>query len=130
VFNTIDMDDANSQIMRAFHLSLASAKKSPMVRRHGASLFRGKVPTSTGYNSSRGVGWLTGAYSCHAEIAAMNGVDREVLDGADMMVVRTLRNGDIAMSKPCNNCEAALSRAGVRRVYFSIDNETIGVMRL
>jgi len=57
----------------------------------------------------------------HAELDAIIGSGD--LNGCDAYVFRGNRFGQPRLSKPCPACEQALIAAGIRRVYFSVDNE-------
>lgn len=43
-------------------------------------------------------------------------------DSPMVIVVRLLRDGNLAMAKPCPNCERALKRHRVKKVFYSTEN--------
>lgn len=43
-----------------------------------------------------------------------------------LVVLRINRQGRILMSKPCENCQRILDAVGLKKVYWSIDNNTFG----
>lgn len=102
---------------------------------HGSVLAKGGSVVSVGYNkpSYRAftdrfrimVGRLL-----HAEMDCVINVSRASTTDADVYVARIGKSGDFEMSRPCRQCEAGLKFVGVRRVYFSIDNERIGMIKL
>ena len=48
--------------------------------------------------------------------------------GATLYVVRIRNdNGSFAMAKPCNSCQKVIQSKGVKRVYYSVDDNWIGV---
>jgi deoxycytidylate deaminase len=57
----------------------------------------------------------------HAEIDAIIGSGD--LSGCDAYVFRGNKTGKPRISKPCIACEQALIAAGIKKVYFSIDNK-------
>lgn len=57
----------------------------------------------------------------HAEVDALLGQDRSVLKGCDAYVYRETKDGQPAMSKPCQACQLALREAGIRNVYYTTD---------
>ncbi len=59
----------------------------------------------------------------HAEMDAIIGTEFDDLKGCDAYVYRGGFKGEPRMAKPCPTCEDALRWCGIRRVYFSIDNE-------
>lgn len=62
----------------------------------------------------------------HAEARLARKLDR----GATVFVVRILRCGALAPARPCMNCQAAMWKRGVKKVYYSISNVEYGVMKL
>jgi deoxycytidylate deaminase len=64
----------------------------------------------------------------HAEVAAIIGADRGALRGSVLYVVRVGKSNSQAMrmSKPCAQCQAAIIKAGIKAVYYSINNCRIG----
>jgi deoxycytidylate deaminase len=63
----------------------------------------------------------------HAEVDACMGVPDEVLEGAEIYVVRLTRTDKWALARPCEICQKFLTDAGIRKVYYS--NE-VGEMEL
>jgi tRNA(Arg) A34 adenosine deaminase TadA len=59
----------------------------------------------------------------HAEISAILGMPRKATQGADMYVVRINNFCEWRMSKPCCMCEEALRFVGVKRVFYTLDDE-------
>ena len=66
----------------------------------------------------------------HAEVHACIGVPTPHLQGSTLYIARLLKNGNLAMSKPCESCRRFLIFAEVRRVIYTISNSEIGVMEL
>lgn len=60
----------------------------------------------------------------HAEIEALRNAPRA--SGGTLYVARIGRNGKIGLSKPCADCRKAIIEAGVKRVVYTIDEETYG----
>jgi tRNA(Arg) A34 adenosine deaminase TadA len=55
---------------------------------------------------------------------------RKLNHGSEVFVVRILRCGALANARPCKNCQTAMMRRGVRRVYYSISDVEYGCLRL
>lgn len=115
--------------MSEHHYTLAVniAKKSVSRFRLGAVLARKGRVISTGFNDMRRThpkmqkfnpdkSWTPGL---HAEVDACLGVERNELQGADLFVARILKNGSVAIAKPCEICVKFLLDVGIRRVYFT-----------
>jgi len=50
--------------------------------------------------------------------------------GAEVWVARVTASGEMAMAKPCADCQRTLRRAGVRRVTYSAGEGKRGVLLL
>lgn len=64
--------------------------------------------------------------SCHAEVRAL----RKCGIGADLYVARQLKNGQLAMARPCARCMAVLRSKGVKLVVFTTGSSTWEAIRL
>lgn len=64
----------------------------------------------------------------HAEVDSIIGVRKEYLKGATLYVSRVGYDyrTEILCSKPCASCQAAIERAGIKEVYFTLSNNSIG----
>jgi len=119
--------------MRKNHTRLAirMAEKSPSKFRLGAVLAYRNQVLSTGHNDMAKTHPLQQKYAknisfalgLHAEVDACLGVPKTDLYGADLYVARILKNGKIAMAKPCRICQRFILDVGIRRVYYSFSNE-------
>jgi deoxycytidylate deaminase len=106
------------------------AYKSISRFRLGAVLVKKNRVISTGYNDMSKTHTLMQKFNLdkswapglHAEVHACIGVHSIDLDYADLYVVRVLRNGETAMAKPCKICHKFLMSVGLRRVYYSVDD--------
>ena len=111
------------------HIRLAynTALKSTSKFRLGAVLVKSGNSISTGFNNMRKTHPLQQKFAdrnhytmgLHAEVACAIGVSAKDLEGADLYVVRLLKNGAVAMAKPCSVCEKFIHDVGIRRVYYS-----------
>lgn len=61
----------------------------------------------------------------HAESACVIGHGMDNCGGLSLMVVRVLRDGTIALSKPCDVCQAVMARSGLEDVYYTTDGGQI-----
>lgn len=48
--------------------------------------------------------------------------------GSTVYVARVLRNGIPALSRPCADCERLMRARGVKKVYYTIDNDEYGCL--
>ncbi len=64
----------------------------------------------------------------HCEFDCLLGINREKIIGSTLYVSRVGFNNrvNLMMARPCSHCRFALISAGVRDVYFTIDDQTIG----
>jgi len=108
-----------------------------------AVLVKGGKVISIGYNRSttgsqveyftdmaRGCG-RDYSLSTHAEMDCVFRLKGKVnLKRAKIYVVRVLRNGEFAMSKPCIICQHVLYNYGIKRAFYTIDNDNFGVLKV
>lgn len=68
----------------------------------------------------------------HAEIDAILRARNKIdLTGCKVYIARLKRRGDlIGMAKPCEICQAALFRYGIRRAYYTIDSNNYGAVSI
>ena len=66
----------------------------------------------------------------HAELGCILGMPRNVTTGADVYVCRINKNGVFRNSKPCSMCHSALKYVGVKRVYYTTNNNTVEMYKL
>jgi tRNA(Arg) A34 adenosine deaminase TadA len=46
-----------------------------------------------------------------------------------MFVARKMRNGQIGLAKPCQHCQTLIRASGIKRVVYTVDDQTIGVWK-
>lgn len=109
------------------------AFRSNLGQRHGCVIVNAATGAvvSTGYNHK--AEYLYHQFSIHAEVDALSKMKKAKLvdPGAsfDMYVVRIgpeSKGAPLRFSRPCRSCAEAIRRApSVRRVFFSLDDETM-----
>lgn len=104
------------------------ASVSTCKQQHGAIITKGGRVIAVGINRMRNdpsmpVTDPKTQFSVHAEVAAIKACGNTDLRGATIYVARVNKCGDPMMSKPCERCQAALVKAGIRKVYYTIDSE-------
>jgi len=62
--------------------------------------------------------------SLHAEIDSLRKAPRA--SGGTLYVARIGRNGKIGLSRPCPECRKAILESGIKRVIYTIDEDTFG----
>ena len=63
--------------------------------------------------------------SCHAEIAVLKRInldDKRKVSKYTLWNIRWTKDGKIANSKPCLNCQKVLSQMGIKNIIFSDSN--------
>ena len=97
---------------------------------------------SVGYNSRSNTGlqnrFKTNKFcnSIHAEVDSILNVRRKIdLTNSKIYVVRRLRTDtaekhNVGLAKPCSMCQAILYNYGIKRAYYTIDNNSFGVMKV
>lgn len=115
---------------RFINKAIEKANQSPMYHKHGAVIVhRGKIIAS-GYNSLQE--HKTYSYSIHAEIATLKDFLKrnkniDILPECYIYVVRIGKESmdfPTKMSKPCSNCYNSVKKYGLKKIYWST-NENI-----
>jgi tRNA(Arg) A34 adenosine deaminase TadA len=130
--------DKTKKINRLFALARNIAYNSPYGKiRHGAVIIKGGSILNASFNkenySSFGTRFRSphrGHATVHAELGCILGLTRDSTVGADVYVCRINRDGDYRNSKPCSMCHEALKHVGVKRVYYTTNNNTIEMYKL
>ena len=136
-------DDGTIQELRGRHkrfidASARTAEDSEFPNyRHGAVLVHGGSIISSAFNKSNHINWANkfrnkdcGHATHHAELGTILGMAREKTTGATVYVARIGKTGELKLSKPCEMCQQVLAHVGVKKVYYSIDDENIGCIKL
>ena len=107
------------------------------LHRHGAVLVKGGSVLNWSANQNKVQRWAQrfrshgcGHATHHAELGAVLGVARDKTTGSDVYVVRISKKGSLLMSKSCEMCQELLRHVGVKRVFYSIDDETMGCYKV
>lgn len=66
----------------------------------------------------------------HAEADAIFRCGFERAEGCTLYVVRLQKNGNRALSKPCESCFSLLQYSRVKKVIYSIDNVQYGELKI
>ena len=114
-----------------FKLARNIAKESDYHVKVGAVIAK-KKPISAMSNCSKSHPKCFDGFmrSTHAEVRAITNCGAENLEGASIYVFRATADGKPALSKPCSNCLTRIKEYGIKRVYYSIDENSYGVIRL
>lgn len=111
--------------MKLKHFSLAKklSKQSTHPKHQlGAVIIKGNTVLSIGFNKYKTSPRSNHPWAfIHAENSCLNSLDKSAV-GADIYVYRETKSGMLANSKPCKYCYQMLKRAGIRRVYYTVDN--------
>lgn len=69
--------------------------------------------------------------SSHAEIRLLRKIPKGKGKGTDTVYIgRKLRNGSAANARPCDRCRKALKNASVKKVFFTLEGDSYGVIDL
>ncbi len=66
----------------------------------------------------------------HAEVSCMHNVKDDYLSGADILVVRITPTERLANSKPCKYCMKIMRKKGIKRAYYSINPDLLGMVKV
>jgi tRNA(Arg) A34 adenosine deaminase TadA len=100
----------------AVTLACAEANKSVETFKLGAVLLHGRTVVASGRNHNNNP---CGLHSVHAEMDALWKAGGWRTRGLHMVVVRILRDGRWACSRPCAACERAMARLGIAKVTYT-----------
>jgi deoxycytidylate deaminase len=118
---TVSEDDY--KIPRFLKIAYRAAKKSTGEYRLGAVLVQRGKPISVGYNKYNRTNKLAkkffGVPSIHAECDALHKAGATNIRGSVVYVARVRPRGELALSRPCDNCMNLLRTKGIRRVVYS-----------
>jgi len=113
-----------------FDRAAKNAQKSTMGQKHGTVIVLDGEIIAEGHN--RETTHMFHAFSVHAEVDALNKLNktkfRHVFAKMEMFVVRIgpmSYNYALKYSKPCEDCQNAISRYGIKHVYYSINHESL-----
>ncbi len=128
----------SKKIERYFSLAKNIADNSPYGKiRHGAVLVKGGSVINAAFNKDNYTSFGTrfrekhrGPATVHAEIGCVLGLARTVTTGSDLYVCRINRNGEFRNSKPCAMCHEALRHVGIKRVFYTTNDDTIEMYKL
>lgn len=115
--------------------AIESAERSKMYPyRLGCVVFRGKRILSWGFNQIRTSNAIPDRFkkfieALHAEQHAIMRVpNKELLNGASLLVIRINRNGKLTNARPCKNCMKTINYFKISNVYYSNENGEIVMM--
>ncbi len=116
--------------------AIENAEKSKVYPyRLGCVVFKGKRILSCGYNQIRTFNAIPDKYkkyieALHAEQHAIMKVqNKELLNGASILVIRINRNGKLTNAKPCENCMKTILHYHLSNIYFSNENGEIVMLK-
>lgn len=107
---------------RVIKLAKLSADRSQHRFRLGAVIFNGREVMGKGWNNACKTHPRspTPYNTIHAEFAAIADALYDV-KGCDIYVHRLLADGRPGLARPCTKCMKMLVDAGIRNIYFSIE---------
>jgi len=116
------------------------ALKSPSRFRVGAVLVRGSSIIGVGYNRQRKSHTVMHLHAhpeiksfigTHAEMVACRGLrPYDIGINSTLYVNRVRRDGTQGCSAPCPACISILRNKGIRKIYFSLDDQGYGELSL
>jgi len=121
--NITDNIDTTAKIAREVNNNMRSAHCSIICNKRKILA----IGTNSRQTHPRAPKTVRGQY-LHAEVAAILNAGRGALRGSVMYVVRVGKTNEQPMriSKPCKFCQAIISKVGIKKVYYSIDDGNIG----
>jgi len=137
MMTTIQYKMLGNAKQKIFDAAKTLARTSKVNMKHGAILISNGKIISTSVNKNefcRFAGRFRrrdkGIPTLHAEIGAILGIARNRTQGAHLYVVKVNRNDDFLNSKPCSMCLSVLAHVGIKKIFFSISDDKIGVLKI
>ena len=137
-YRLLSLKESGKKLRDILALAALQACNSDKTQMHGSVLFSGSTVYNTGYNENRDAHWVQKPRnldypirSMHAEISCMNNIPRERIVGKDLAVVRVAKStGLLLNSEPCAQCTREMVKRSIRRCFFSLGGDLIGVYSL
>lgn len=113
---------------RFINEAIKEALKSTHIFKIGAVIFDKNKIISRGHNyscksvKSYNTKFVKWKGSIHAEVDAIIKA-RKPLKGLSILVIRINKNGKLGLAKPCKNCTKYINHVGIRKVFYSDNNE-------
>lgn len=107
------------------------AKKSNMIKKHGAILVHRNKVIGSGYNyltpssgkiHEKRTDTNKARYSIHAEVSCIRSVrpeNRKYIASSVLIVVRINTDGDYLDSLPCKNCSSVINKYKIRKTMYT-----------
>ena len=104
--------------------ALAACEKNTGEHRLAAVLYKGGAVIRVATNNLKAIGYRRKYFdhdepSRHAEMNAIHGIPRDVIEGCSLLVVRIDRYGALKSAKPCRACAMALYDSNIKKVFYS-----------
>lgn len=118
-----------------FRIARDAAEKSENPEHRIGAVVCNKKPLSLGWNSweksnPRVKAKLPGRRKrLHAEMHACQGMSFSELRGSVLYVVRLSPAGNVRLAKPCQECLHFLAGVGIKKIYYSIGEDSYGLLR-
>ena len=107
-------------------LAISQAKKSPMVHKHGAVIFKNKTILGAGFNQHNAPpNDSKRKFSIHSEKNALLGLRQDQIYGASMLAIRINASGQITSGAPCKGCSKLMKRKGIKKCYWFDENNNL-----
>jgi|688.fasta_scaffold21766_2 deoxycytidylate deaminase len=94
------------------------AKNSRLQHKHSACLMKHDKIITIGYNKYVKENNVV-RFTIHAEIDALCKLDKKLIKGHDILIIRISKSCNLKNSRPCNSCIEKLKRRCIRKVYYS-----------
>lgn len=108
------------------------AKHSTCNPQVGAVIYRGSTVIGVGFNKIKSHPKLANEdrfYSLHAEMSAIINAKQD-LKGCSIYVYREFKDGNVALSKPCNLCMPSIIESGITKIYYTDDKSETGYSKI
>lgn len=121
-----DVKECNKEQMKLFkQASYYATKSNVKSHRHGCVIVKDGNIITDGYNHY--INYYEHTYTIHAEVHALSKLKHiKNNNGCELYVVRIgtdSMGNPLKYSRPCNNCTKMILKMGIKKVYYSTNDE-------
>ena len=112
-------------IQKILPLAISQAKKSKMLHKHGAVIFKNKTILGAGYNQHCSNPDAKRKFSIHSEKSALTGLRQDQIYGASILAIRVNSSGEVTTAAPCKGCQKLMKRKGIVKCFYFDENKNL-----
>ena len=115
---------ADTRQQNIINVCKSIARKSDMLHKHGCVIVKNGSIISSGFNSTFSNDKkkkCQNITSLHAEMSAISNCNKQMICNSDLYIVRFGAGSVLRYSKPCVVCRRKIEKAGIKNVFYSVN---------